>query len=177
MKRNASSLKYYLYDNTTREFTAIRDGFVCGREDSDLRFADDDLISRRHCRFVIRGNDIYIEDLLSTNRTRVNTVPIIPNKRRRIQLHDVIELGSQRLILTSQDRHQPANVEDLLAARAPALKGLRKEDGSITRNLSKYVTRRTRILLDRSAYGRLGFRKKASRFLRWLRDQIPRRSA
>jgi hypothetical protein len=154
-----AKFQYYIYDNHERRFVRIHDGFLCGRSDGDLQFPKDDIISRRQCRFTIEGNDVYIEDLGSTNRTKVNTVPIVPKKKRRIQLNDVVEFGRRRFILTNQNKHEPANIEDVKKKPKMAYKALRKDDGSLTSHVSRLITVQTMLLLDRRTYQGLRVRE------------------
>lgn len=151
--------QYFLFDNVERGFIRIHDGFLCGRNDGDLQFPTDDVISRRQCRFSIDANDVYIEDLGSTNRTKVNSVPIVPKKKRRIQLNDVIEFGKRRFILTNQNKHEPSNIEDVKAKKGKDYKVARKDDGSFTSQISRIVTIQTKVLLDRASYQKLRVRE------------------
>jgi hypothetical protein len=149
--------RYFLYDNNARVFTEIKDGFVCGRAEGDLQFPDDDVVSRRHCKFSVQLNDVYIEDFKPTNSTLVNTVPLRPGKKRRLQLNDVIEFGSQRLILTNQDKFAPANIQD--GSHRPILyKGWIRPDGSMTSEVSRTLTR-TALIMDKLPFQKLKFKE------------------
>jgi hypothetical protein len=148
----SSKIRFFLYDNVDKKFVELHDGFVCGRIEGDLKFPDDKIVSRKQCKFSISGNDVYIEDLGSTNRTQVNSVPAEPGHRRRIQLYDVIEFGSQRLILSHQDKF-PANVQDRIKAKT--YKAARREDGQLTSELSQDLTKKTLVMLDKATFRRL----------------------
>jgi hypothetical protein len=151
--------QYFIFDNVERKFLKIHDGFVCGRTEGDLQFPADDVISRKQCRFIIDANDVYIEDLGSTNHTKVNTVPLLAKKRRRVQLNDVIEFGRRRFILTNQNKFAPANIEDIDAKKSALYRAIRRTDGSLTSQISRLITKQTRILLDRKTYGKLRVRE------------------
>jgi len=146
--------KFFLYDNEKRSFIEISDGTVCGRMDGNVRFPSDDLVSRRHCQFSVVGNDVYIEDLHSTNQTKVNGVPLRAHKKRRLHLNDVIEFGSQRFILTNQDKVQPPNTDDNPKRKA-VYKGLRTDDGYLTSHVSRVFTKKTLIMLDKYSFHKL----------------------
>lgn len=154
--------KYFLYDNRARIFHEIRDGTLCGRLEGEHRYPKDGLLSRKHCRFSIDGNEVYVEDVGSTNSTRVNTVPIVSGKKRRIRLNDVIEIGNQRLILTNQNRFAPANTEDCPKGVSGII-AVQKDDGSVTRFTPKEITRtltkRTLLLLDPGRFRQLRQRR------------------
>jgi hypothetical protein len=157
-KRMSSPIQFFLYDNRVKSFHEVRDGFLYGRMEGDRVYPRDGLVSRRHCRFSIAGNEIYIEDIGSSNPTRVNSVPIRPGKKRRIRFNDVIEIGNQRLILTHQNLHPPGNTEDS-PKKVPGIVALQKADGSITRffrsELTRTLANKTLLLLDRTTFKRL----------------------
>jgi pSer/pThr/pTyr-binding forkhead associated (FHA) protein len=119
----------FLYHDQHKKFVPIADGFTIGRSEGSLRFDHDPLISRVHCRFHLVGSDVYVEDLDSTNRTQVNRVPIMPKRRRRLLLNDVIKVGDQRLILTQQQVHEPAGSQDATMYR--------KIEATLSRDLEK----------------------------------------
>jgi pSer/pThr/pTyr-binding forkhead associated (FHA) protein len=54
-------------------------------------------VSRFHARFELRQETLFIEDLGSTNGTRINGVDLIAGKSYRLMAGDEIELGSLRL--------------------------------------------------------------------------------
>ena len=146
--------RYYVYDNKKKTFAEIRDGTICGRTEGTLRFEDDGLVSKRHCIFTVLGNEVYIEEFGSTNPTEVNSVALHPHKRRRLRLNDVIEFGSQRLILTNQDKHTPGNAHD--ARKTPRIhKGLRTADGSLTSFFTGLITPQTGVIVGDLTYRRL----------------------
>jgi hypothetical protein len=120
---------------------------IFGRTEGDQRYPKDRAMSTQHCRVHVARNDVYVEDLKSTNGTKVNAVKIEPARRRRIQLDDVIVVGRRRFILTNQDRYAPAHAE---TTRWSKVLGGRTLGGSLTGGLSKVVTEKTgRILAKR----------------------------
>lgn len=80
---------------------------VIGREDPvSSVFPDIDLtnhggdeggVSRRHARLLVRGNQIYLEDLNSTNFTYVNQQRLTPGQPQLLNNGDEIRLGKVRL--------------------------------------------------------------------------------
>lgn len=59
---------------------------------------NDPKLSREHARIVTVGEDQIVEDLASSNGTRVNGTPL---QRKILQHRDIIELGSHRLLYLS----------------------------------------------------------------------------
>lgn len=59
---------------------------------------NDPKLSREHARIVTVGEDQIVEDLASSNGTRVNGNPLL---RQILQHRDVIELGNHRLLYLS----------------------------------------------------------------------------
>lgn len=55
-------------------------------------------VSRRHCRILQQGDQFFVEDLESTNGTRLNDQFIPPKQPRLLQNGDVLELGKLKLI-------------------------------------------------------------------------------
>lgn len=74
------------------------------------------------------GDEVYIEDLGSTNRTTVNREEIDSHRRKRLRINDVVRIGGQRLVLTRQadaepeieDRTRTSRVIPVTRARAEA---------------------------------------------------------
>jgi pSer/pThr/pTyr-binding forkhead associated (FHA) protein len=80
-----------------RDYNLDRDEVVLGRKPSNDIQLDDQAISGRHCRFVRESSeyledhfDYYVEDLGSTNGTKVNDVKI---DRQLLKQGDVIKVG------------------------------------------------------------------------------------
>lgn len=169
------SVKFFLFDNEKRSFREVRHGMICGRTGVDLTCSGDPLVSRRQCGFVIVGSEIYVEAFSSTNPTRVNSVLLVPGRRRRIRLDDVIEFGGQRLTLTYQNRFPPSNVVDPLGRRA-RYRAVRKEDGSLTSTVTGQGGDRTQVLLDRAQYRRLQVRKALKPVVRPVLEKLERPS-
>ena len=58
-------------------------------------------MSRRHAT-IVQDNEhkaLYIEDLNSTNGTRINGFGLEPNRRYRLRDGDEVELGRVRMVL------------------------------------------------------------------------------
>jgi len=62
--------------------------------EADYRFADDDQISRLHCKIVSQAGSIVLIDLQSTNGTRLNGSPV--TTEAQLKNGDIIEFGSQK---------------------------------------------------------------------------------
>ncbi|MBC7693073.1 MAG: FHA domain-containing protein [Methylotenera sp.] len=144
---------FYLYNDRLKTFRLIRDGSVCGRSEGDIQFSEDDLVSQRQLQFTVAGNEVYVEDYNSTNKTRINGVHILPGRKRRIRLNDVIEFGLQRMVMTHQNAHAPGGTPDL-QEKIRIFKAAKRNDGSLTMSITKVVTR-TRVHLDRASFRRL----------------------
>lgn len=85
-----------LWRNDKREVVslAVINDLVIGRDSGcDLTFADVRL-SRRHCKITSNNMGVWVEDLGSTNGTRVNDRAV---RRKRLQDGDVLMVGSQAL--------------------------------------------------------------------------------
>jgi len=69
-----------------------------GRGANNDLVINDPQLSREHARIVTVGEDQIVEDLASSNGTRVNGSPL---QRQILQHRDTIELGSHRLLYLS----------------------------------------------------------------------------
>jgi pSer/pThr/pTyr-binding forkhead associated (FHA) protein len=85
----------------------LRDTYIIGRaSQEDTTQPDIDLtpadaasagVSRLHARISIRDTLMYIEDMSSTNGTRINGVELTPGISYRLTYSDEIEVGTMRL--------------------------------------------------------------------------------
>lgn len=85
----------------------VRDSMLIGRSDSEQQiFPEIDLlpynafglgISRKHAIIKTKDGRLYIEDLGSTNGTRLNNVPLQAGQEYRIRHGDQLTLGQMRL--------------------------------------------------------------------------------
>jgi hypothetical protein len=82
-----------------------KDELLIGRPDPDSETAPeitiewDDAISRRHARIVRKGNEDYLEDLGSTNGTKLNGVGVLPHVPQLLGNGDLVHVGSQTEIV------------------------------------------------------------------------------
>lgn len=78
----------------------FRQETLIGRaQDAHLRL-NDDLVSWSHCKVVLRGEDVYLEDQHSTNGCKVNGQAA---SQARLKTGDTIQMGSTVLRLISSD--------------------------------------------------------------------------
>ena len=74
------------------------EGGVIGRSRQGATLVvEDPTLSRRHARLLGGQDSIYIEDLGSTNGTKVNGVPLRPHSRAAVGPGDTIDLGAVRV--------------------------------------------------------------------------------
>lgn len=73
------------------EIIPIRSGITIGREDSNDLVVDEDTVSSRHSRLVMRNGRWWIEDLGSTNGTLVNEAQI--GRPKQLGSGDLIQIG------------------------------------------------------------------------------------
>lgn len=72
----------------------LQDGFVIGRAIESNIFIDDKSLSRSHARIDIKGNNIYVLDLGSTNKTIVNGQVIPPMVLCELKNNDQVKTGN-----------------------------------------------------------------------------------
>lgn len=95
-------------ENKTTVGVSVQDYTVIGRADGSDNDADVDLnpygamqngVSRRHAGLSKEEGAIYIQDLDSTNGTRINGFQLPPNQKFRLRDGDELELGRIRIVL------------------------------------------------------------------------------
>lgn len=87
----------YVVDTATKEETRVLGEMVFGRAEVDKNFPADTLISRRHFRLVPADDVVLVEDLGSTNRTKVNGKLLKPGTLYKLKSRDLIEFGQQKI--------------------------------------------------------------------------------
>ncbi len=98
--------------NATLPFPPGKTEFIIGREDAASNVSPDiDLlehggeeggVSRRHARIFVQDNQIFIEDLNSTNYTYVNQQMLVPEQPHPLNDGDEIQLGRVKLNFYTQ---------------------------------------------------------------------------
>ncbi|MGL5436053.1 MAG: FHA domain-containing protein [Lachnospiraceae bacterium] len=73
----------------------LQDSFIIGRANINNLYFDDNKMSRQHFAIEWDGKDMYVQDLNTTNGTRVNGVKI--SKKRKLEQNDEIAAGSVTL--------------------------------------------------------------------------------
>jgi len=87
------------------EFALLKERTTIGRKPGSDILIDNLAISGEHAVVVSILNDVFLEDLDSTNGTNVNSQPI---KKHFLQSGDVIELGKYRLKFIDETKLQAA---------------------------------------------------------------------
>src|SRR3954469_21164754 len=107
-------------DGERRSFSVTRDITVIGRrEDSDLRIPLGD-VSRKHCRLIVDGDNIRVEDLGSSNGTYRNGERV---QQTELTAGDTLQVGPVVFVLQvdgtpAEDELQPVTVQSLAASAA-----------------------------------------------------------
>ncbi|MDH7569084.1 MAG: FHA domain-containing protein, partial [Armatimonadota bacterium] len=86
----------YLTDATGREFPLALGRNSVGRQNADVLLTDP-TVSRQHAAIVLEEERAWIEDLGSTNGTRVNGEPLAARQPRNLKNGDEVRFGSVSL--------------------------------------------------------------------------------
>jgi len=78
----------------------LRDRLTIGRKDADIILDKDLQVSRKHARVAVEAEEVFIEDLGSTNGTFVNGKRIEPAKRQKVSAGDTIQVGETLIRLS-----------------------------------------------------------------------------
>jgi len=73
-------------------------------EDANIRIAYDNFCSRKHAQVSWENGTCYIQDLSSTNGTRVNNIRI--EGKSKLNNHDIINLGNTELVVAMTERQK-----------------------------------------------------------------------
>lgn len=87
----------YLLDENTKEETRLLGEMTFGRSEGEKTYPQDTAISRKHFRMIPADDVVLIEDLGSTNKTKVNGKQLKPNTLYKLNSRDRIEFGKQKL--------------------------------------------------------------------------------
>lgn len=87
----------------------VKETILIGRSDANTGFhpdfdltpygAESEGVSRRHAQIIQRDEYLFIEDLGSTNRTRLNGYVLEPHQRYRLRDGDELRLGNLRIVV------------------------------------------------------------------------------
>ena len=83
-----------------REFPIPDAGARAGRSSQNEILLTDPLLSRNHCRFELRGGELWIVDLASVNQTTVNGKPV---EESRLAAGDAVLIGDTLLRVVAGD--------------------------------------------------------------------------
>jgi hypothetical protein len=82
---------------TGAEFDVEREMLIGRSEDCAISIPKDTFASGRHARLVANGGDLWLEDLHSTNGTKVNGRSI--DAPRRLEVGDSVEIGKSTFMV------------------------------------------------------------------------------
>lgn len=83
-------------------FALTRKEYVLGRADEQDICIRDSTVSKNHCRLIEDGNTYTVEDLGSTNGTRINNALI--SSRTALQDGDYLQVGGVELLYDCEGR-------------------------------------------------------------------------
>ena len=77
-----------------KQWLITKSDMTIGRSVETELYISDASLSRSHAKFEVAGNDIFILDLGSTNKTIVNGMPLAPMTKRKLINNDQIKTGN-----------------------------------------------------------------------------------
>lgn len=93
----------------------IAEGLTIGREDGCNVCLQDPKASRHHARIIVEGPVVEVEDLGSSNGTRLNGKAI---RRRVLRFGDVIQIGTSLIAFVEEDQGPGEEGEEVAAVSA-----------------------------------------------------------
>jgi len=103
---------FSFYDTIKRQRLPFSTNFSIGRTDATITFPNDTMMSKKHLAVYVSGNQVWIEDLNSTNKTYINGEPIPPNQKTLINPNDTIQIGEQKFTFVA-----PSSIQARLSSR------------------------------------------------------------
>ena len=112
-----------------RRYPVTAAGLKLGRSSQCDIAISDPLLSRSHCRFELRGEELWVADLASANETLVNDVPVT---EQRLRPTDTVKVG-QTVLRAEQSDDSDTKLSDAAASSSAATEvvidlGFGKED-------------------------------------------------
>lgn len=77
-----------------KQWLITKSDMTIGRSVETELYVSDASLSRSHAKFEVSGNDVFILDLGSTNKTSVNGMPLAPMVKRKLVNNDQIKTGN-----------------------------------------------------------------------------------
>jgi hypothetical protein len=105
VKRPSATLAITEPDRPTRRVVADGGSLTIGRAETNGLVLADSRASRHHARLIARGGHLILNDLESTNGTRVNGQPV---RELAVGAGDEIEIGESRIVVEAVDGGAPA---------------------------------------------------------------------
>jgi FOG: FHA domain len=99
-KADPSKMMRRLYSPEGKLLASLdKDAFSIGKKKEEVDLVLDDMsVSRMHARIIKQGEEVYLEDLNSTNGTFKNGLRLEPYERRKLETEDEIKCGNVTVI-------------------------------------------------------------------------------
>ncbi|MGQ9525238.1 MAG: FHA domain-containing protein [Armatimonadota bacterium] len=111
-----------------RQYALARGTHLVGRSDEAQVLIDHPSVSRRHAMLTVDEDSVLVEDLGSTNGTRVDGRLLKPNEPVRLTCRARIAFAEEELVLEGLPEQQAAQAESPVEVEGPVLLG---EDGKV----------------------------------------------
>lgn len=89
-------MKYYLIDIDNSDFIEVSNRITLGRKSICDIVIKDDLVSGRHCRFLVISNSLFVEDLGASNPVQINNQEMKEKSKTRLKVKDKLKIGSSQ---------------------------------------------------------------------------------
>lgn len=126
-----------LDDAVLKELVLSKEMTRIGRHSHNDLVIENRAVSGEHATIVVRGHDVILEDLNSTNGTLVNGQPI---KKHFLQDREVVELAKYRILFLAEKPAVVKKPEPSLAVGAASIKILTGANAGKHMGISKPLT-------------------------------------
>lgn len=97
---------FFLVNNQTGKSRKISEELTVGRSIGDLILSDNNFISAEHCKFFIKGENLYVQDLDAKNPVVINGVRLKSCEKYKVRLDDKILIGKVPFSITTRSTGQ-----------------------------------------------------------------------
>jgi hypothetical protein len=121
-KGPSSSPELWLWDREEgRAMPLSGSQTIVGRK-GDVSFSNESKISREHCKLLLFEGHLYVLDLHSTNKTRINGRVLVPGVSMRLREGDLLQVGPRAFEVMGKKKAEALSqrLEALKSARAKA---------------------------------------------------------
>lgn len=104
----AEPSKHYLFDIAAHKKLFLFDGMIVGRSEKCDETINEKMVSNKHFKISIESDEVYIQDLNSSNESFLNGQPLTPEKLYKLSPKDVFLAGDYEFTFCARKKEDLA---------------------------------------------------------------------